>query len=355
VARARLAWEDDTVRRRETVAAEFGQWLARVQPVLPVDWDTTTPELVVAYLEGHYAPTHATREIAEGFRGPAGTTLEGWVTHLRCAFKLRGRVCAWGTAPPACCNPCDSDVVVRYVAGYKRQCAQAGHESVAARPWAQAKLGDLMGWLDKQAAALAPGIGRVLIARDQAMLCCMLECGKRGKECGKLRWRDLLDPDNRELQPHQWRPQAGDTVQCMMFDKTHKVRRVLAGTFEYEAGGAGSTNFLWRLEQYVRERATVGLAWGSSGWLFSPQARDRVSFADKPMSSSATGTRLRDHLVSAGLAEGETAHGLRRGRTQALDDMGLAPEEVMSMMGMKSRKTYNLYSDRSRPVRQQTS
>ncbi len=350
--RALGAWEADTVRKREAAVETFAEWCRRLPHEFRADWGSVTPELAVGYLEGHYVPAHATREITFGFWGPAATTLEAHVSHLRSGFRLLGRVCPWGTAPPGACNPFESEVVSRYVAAYTRQHARAGFEAVAARPFSDAKLVALLRDLDERALAERNPVAGVLVARDQAVLCFLHECGKRGKDCGQLRWADFLDPSNRPLDPATWAPSAGDHVACRMFSKTYKTTREAAFTFVYPpAEGEQALNFLWRLERYVQARAAAQLPWGPSGWVFSPQGRNRVSLADAPLSSSSFGQRLRAHLERAGLDAGETAHGLRRQRTQALGDSGLAPEEVMEVMGMKSRRTYELYSDRTRPVR----
>jgi integrase len=348
--RAQRAWETDTLRKREAAGAEFAKWAARLGPEWGAEWEGITPELIVGYLEGHWVPSHATREIEWGFHGPAAATLETHVAHLRACFRLRGRVCAWGTGPLASCNPCDSEAVSRYVAGYKRQCAQAGHESVAAKPFGSDKAAALVEWLEGRAVEAGVGVRRVLLRRDICMLCFMHECGKRGSDCGQLRWRDLLGEDGRPVQPADWVPQEGQRVTCKMFSKTHKVQREAAWTFEYCSGEGRALNFLWQLREYCSAREEAGCGWGS-GWLFSPQAKNRVGVADAPYGSSAFAHRLRSHLEEAGLDEGETAHGLRRGRTQALVDSGLEAAEVMQVMGMRSAKTYALYSDRSRPTR----
>ena len=85
--------------------------------------------------------------------------------------------------------------------------------------------------------------------------------------------------------------------------------------------------------------------------MFSPQAKSKKALTDEALSSSAFGQRLREHLERAGLAGGETVHGLRRGRTQALSASGLSAEAVMEVMGMKSKATFQLYNDPTRPVR----
>jgi hypothetical protein len=234
LARCKRRWEDDTNERRERAADELSAWMSGLQPEVEVSWQSITPQLLVGYLEGSWVPRHATRAIEDGFRGPAASTLESMVGHLRTSFRLLERSCPWGSGrSPAEDNPADSLEVASYVGAYKRMYAQAGHEPVAARPFTAAKLGALMEALDERIATERNPVSVVGLARDQAMLCFMHECGKRGKDCGRLRWCDLLGADGRPLDPGVWAPAPGDAVRCKMFSKTYKVERKGAFTFMY--------------------------------------------------------------------------------------------------------------------------
>lgn len=131
-----------------------------------------------------------------------------------------------------------------------------------------------------------------------------------------------------------------------------QVSREDVGEFRYTGREpVCRASFVWRLEQYVRERSAAGLPWGAGGWVFSPQSRDRGGFDDRPYDSDACNKRLEGHLQRYGLDEGETVHSLRRGYAHDLAASGVAPEEAMAVLGMRSRRTYDLYSDSARPTR----
>lgn len=99
------SWEAETVRRREAAAEDFASWCQQLPADLRIDWASVSPRLVVGYLEGHYVPARGTREICPGLVGPAASTLEGHVAHLRATFRLMGRALPWGAGLPAQCNP----------------------------------------------------------------------------------------------------------------------------------------------------------------------------------------------------------------------------------------------------------
>lgn len=351
VARAMGRWEDDTNLRRERAALELGRWMACLPSSWGVGWKTVTPELMLAYYEGHWLPAHGTRQLPDGTPATAPSTLDGVLSHHRTTFRLLGRVNEWGTAPAEFCNPADSIIINSYVSAFRKQCAQAGYEAIAAKPFQPTKLKALLDQLDAKPSC-EPGLASLLQARDQAVLCFMFETGRRAKDTGRLRWCDLLLPDGKSLDPGTWEPTEGDVIHCKMFSKTHKTAREGAGCFIYHtAGDDRSTSFLWRLHQYVLLRRASQLGWGAGGWVFSPQSRNKRALQDSPYASDACCKRLNTHLAQCGLDDGETPHGLRRGLAQTLDGAGVSAEVAMATLGMRSQKTFDLYRSTDRPTR----
>lgn len=351
--RAATRWEPATVARRERAASELSGWLRTIQGDVGLSWQTMTPHALVAFLEGHWLPAHGTDVVLEdGSMGCAASTLMGFVSHLKTCFEQIGRRCPWGTAAASHCNPADSLEVRAYCGAYRRQYARAGHEAVAARPWGRDKVTQLLASID--ATAKGTPMERVLATRDQALVCFMAETGKRGKDCGELKWVDfsLGTATGAVLAPAIWAPEDGDIVVCRMFSKTRKEGKGPGMQLGYSCGGEGtSVNALWRLHQYILARRAAGLSWGEGGWAFSPQCQSRRGLEDKPMSSAACCRRITKLLKEGGLYEGETPHGLRRGMVQEAIGEGLAEEDVMALADIQDKKTLRLYSSQERPVR----
>lgn len=355
MARAGGRWEEETTRKRETHARWLTEWMEQLALRPSINWETLTPELLIGYLEGDFLPKHGRRALADGSVGPSHSYLAGAVSHLRTAFRLAGREMRWGTGPPEISNPADSLAVESYLHAYQKQHARAGHESVAARPMAPSggKLRQLQAWLDAQIAVEGDNIKLTLLRRDQAVLALMASWGKRGKDCGKIRWVDITYPDGGIVDPTGYRPadyahQRG--LSCRIFDKTHQIQRTGPMRFEYDDSAEGRVlNFPWRLAEYVRQREVAGLTWGT--WVFSPLARNRREMADSPLRADTFCQRLEEHLARSGLDEGETPHSLRRGVVQELEALGLSEAEVMARVGIESSRTLRLYADQDRPVR----
>lgn len=197
--------------------------------------------------------------------GPAASYVQTTLSHLSTAFKLIGRAAAWGTQVEALCTPVDSAAAKAYLGAYRKQYARAGHSAVAARPWKLEDLDEMLGRLDSQLpAASGCGLRRALLLRDAAMLCFMADCGKRGKDCGLLQVSDFVCAANGcGLSEGGFQPKDGDVWECRMFSKTRHVERGPCIKFKYTSAGPGcTTNFLWRLQQYLAERARVGAPLG---------------------------------------------------------------------------------------------
>ena len=85
-------------------------------------------------------------------------------------------------------------------------------------------------------------------------------------------------------------------------------------------------------------------------YLFSPLRSDQQAFANKPLSASALGKRLSKHLTDAGLYDGESNHGFRRGQIQNMVASGMAQQEISQVTQIKTLSVIDLYADLSRHV-----
>jgi hypothetical protein len=349
--RAGGRWEPGTLSERERQCKAFSEWMGQLPSSQQVGWDSCTPLHLMAYMEAEWLPTRGTRALEDGTVGTSAGYMQTTVSHLSTTFKLLGRAAPWGTQADGLCNPVDSEAVKAYLGAYRKQYARAGHETAAARPW---KLEELAEALQRMDAAMPPAVGtglqRALLMRDQAALCFLADCGKRGKDCGRLQVSDFCSSRTGcALSPSAFPLSEGDVWECRMFSKTRQVERGPCIAFCYTGREpACRTNFLWRLEAYLAERARVGAPLGR--FLFSPEARSKGAFQDAPLSSQALQGRVREHLRRAGM-DHSTLHGLRRALRQDLATAGVEQAEAMRALDIRSRRTDDLYADSSRPVR----
>jgi hypothetical protein len=344
-------WEESTLKERERQCKEFSQWLQQ----LPASrgsgsWQGCVPTDILAYMEGAWLPAHGTTELLDGSLGTSPSYMQSSLSHLSTAFKLMGRRASWGTAPEMHCNPVDSEEVKVYLGAYRKQYARAGHQARAARPWDLAALGQLLQRMDSVGQQReGKGLETALRLRDQAALCFMADCGKRGEDCGQMHVWDLSRVGGAVLAPGAFHPAEGEMWECRMFSKTRKEARGPPIRFRYTGcEPALLTNFLWRLQQYLTER--VRLDDVPRRYLFNPSGRAGVRFMDEPLRSRALQGRIKEHLRQHGL-EHQTLHGLRRGLRQDLAAAGEEQDAAMKALDIRSKRTDRLYSDSSRPVR----
>jgi hypothetical protein len=79
--------------------------------------------------------------------------------------------------------------------------------------------------------------------------------------------------------------------------------------------------------------------------LFRPlDVRNKDVVINKPISSTAMNTRLKDHLQGADLWQGETVHGARSGCAITLQLLGIAPDIVSSHVGWRSPSMCQYYT-----------
>jgi integrase len=348
--RAGERWEPSTLAERARQCRGFSEWLAKLPASQQVSWGGCSPAHVLAYMEAEWLPSHGNRALGDGSMGTAASYMQSTLSHLSTTFKLLGRAAAWGTQAEALCNPVDSAAVAAYLGAYRKQYARAGYAAEAARPWKLEELDVLLRRLDSQLAASARGLSRALLLRDTAMLCFMADCGKRGRDCGRLQVSDFsCAAGGRALSERGFQPVEGEVWECRMFSKTRQAERGPCIKFKYTCQEpACVTNFLWRLQQYLAERNRCGAPLGR--YLFNPGARGRAGFVDIAMSSQALQARVRGHLRAAGM-EHSTLHGLRRALRQDLEAGGADQASAMQALDIRSDRTDRLYADRDRPVR----
>ena len=345
-------WDSSTVRKRDAAAQRFSTWMeARAALGVPnMTWATATPQTVMAYIYV-FSKQHGKPDSATGVRALAApSSVSSMVSHLSTTFRLLGRSAPWGPMTPAeDGNPADSYAVQLSLQGYRRRRAHDGWFARAAMPWGPEKLRLLLGFMDTREGPLGH-MDTLLHLRDAAMFCFMCECGKRGKDSGRLECGGLTDQQGVEIRTDGLAQLTdGATYMCRMFSKTRQERPAPPMEFVYRADGAPDrTNFLWRLLQYYGARWVQGMPMGR--YVFTALNRARTNFLDAPMGATTCQKRLETSLKLYGIDDGETLHGLRRGTTGTMvEEHG--EEAAMRMLDMRSAATLRLYADHSRPIR----
>ncbi len=88
-----------------------------------------------------------------------------------------------------------------------------------------------------------------------------------------------------------------------------------------------------------------------TGQLVRTLTRDRQGFQETPLQSTAVNHVFKKRLSEAGVLEGQTPHGIRRGAIQAAVAAGRSPQEVMEQAHMVTPGVFQRYMDPVRHLR----
>ena len=336
----------NTVRRQDAALEEFSNWLAEYgEDSTPLD---CTPEQVLVYIHRYWIPRHSPNG-----KAIAPTTVLNQLSHLSTQFRLLGRGMSYDEL--ACeGNPCRSVDMSLYRKGFSRGAVAEGFLEQSAVPLTHEKFQTLIRYL-WQRARLAAAVEQLLLLRDLVCFVIMWVTTSRGHDCGKLRLDDFRDPAN-PRRPYGGFPLPLSLVYPVGF---HLVMSQL-GTKTYQGCRAPPVQ-LWpvgdlelcpirALAEYSRVCLLPGAPAGSAitNYLFRPLRSDHAGFKESAMSSSGLTYRLRQHLQSAGLYDGETCHSFRRGALQHAQAAGLDEASLMALGQMRSAGTLKRYLDPTR-------
>ncbi len=344
------AWAPRTTAARDRAWREFTGWVQASRLQSGSGLFAVSPNDVIVYFQAHWLPTHGAHGTLSlgGQRSVVPGYLDGTLSHLSTMFICIGRTQPWASLSDLSrCNPIASRVLQHFRLGYRRRCADAGYEPVAAVPWGQELLSTLIPAVEARCSSV-PVAKRMPILRDLAALSLIPVLGDRGSDVGKLGTRSFSkagDPN--------WK--LGDDLSLWDIITV----RFLSKTRQFEPGPGKEVTYhgnnlcpLTRIHNFIYARQL----WDNpiETYIFSPLFRNNKSFKDEPLTGSALQQRFSHYLDECGINEGQTIHGGRRGRVQGLDQtVGMGPG--MAMMDIRGEATWQRYADPSRPTRRRLS
>ena len=340
-------------RRRGVTATQWQEWAAQfplsVRPTLA----HCQPVEVLAFLQ-HWANTHTGRPKRSLVGGPAdllppvaASTLSKVSTNLSAIMTNLGRVGSWSPTNPNG-NPCDHPMITQYLNGYKSYLFQDKKLSVSgAVPMSLSKLKRLTEYLLREAQA-STGPQKLLLYRDLCVIAYAWETGQRGKECGQVLVFDFKYQDLRctsawpDISEGKTTGHAPVLVELSLGTKV--VKDVNSGVFKLTEGitddGAGLfLHYLPSFVQAMRAHHAPILQ-----YVFRPQDRCEYVYKEAPLTNDAMNKRLQQHLVKMGEWEGESVHGIRRGRSQHLFYvLGMSKAAIAELLHWSSEDSVDLY------------
>lgn len=348
LARTDRAWVDRTNQRREQAMLELSAHLA----TLPASWGRTlatcTPPDLLVYLEQHWVPTHGGTVLGDQpHLVAAPNSVNTILSHLSTGFQLLGRRGPYDASNSQSTNPVDSSEVRLWQKGYGKDLFKQGYEVGSAVPMSESKLHQLLHHLDSQASQpqLQP-IKRLLLLRDALCILYSWNSTMRGHDVGKLTLQDMFQSDGST--PLQLPlplpgaiPEGFQLIVKHRGTKTRQTGRSDPVVFTFSPQRHPLHCFIARLSLYhaLCQHAGHPLL----HYLFRPENPQRDGFKESEFSSSALAGRLAHHLSKAGIHEGESPHGCRRGKLQHEQAAGMVLADLASHAQLKTPRVLALY------------
>ena len=214
----------------------------------------------------------------------------------------------------------------------------------------------LVDYLSTKASASALPISKAVYLRDLCFEAYLWETGQRGKEAGCLLITDFTYGDTwctpafPSISASNLFPALPITVESSRGTKTRKTKH--PGTLTLQRGLMGDDGhgvLLHYLPSYAQAMREAGSP--LTGLLFKPLSPNQTQFEERPYTSGAYSARLKTHLAACSTWDGETAHSVRRGSTQALKASGATTSEIAEQRLWRRDTTVDLYLHTARHKR----
>jgi len=305
------------------------------------------------------------RETHHGLRRPADpadylpevapSTMKSLRSHLSALCQALGRMGAWSPSHPEC-NPTDHPDITAFLNGYAKYCHEHTlYVASGAVPVTLQKHLQLIDYLVGQARASITPISKAVYLRDLCFEAYLWETGQRGKEAGCLLISDFTygdiwcTPAFPSISASNLHPALPILVESSRGTKTRKTKH--PGTLVLQRGldDNGNGLLLHYLPSYVQAMYAAGSP--LTGLLFKPLSHCQTRFVERPYTSGAYSARLKSHLIACSTWDGETAHSVRRGSTQALKASGATTSEIAEQRLWRRDTTVDLYLHAARHKR----
>ena len=357
-ATAAMAQDSDSSARKLKVLNDWNRWSALYPAAMRPSLATCRPEDILCFLQ-HWRETHA------GVRRPtdpddylpevAPSTLSSVRSNLSVLCQALGCQGSGGEVYPER-NPTDHPDVTAYLAGYSRHCHEnTPYVASAAVPLTLCKHLKLIAYLDEKASAAAGLVARATFLRDLCLEAYLWETGQRGKEAGNLLITDFTYGDTwctpafSSISTATLRPDLPIYVESSRGTKSRKTKHPGVLTLQRTEDDGGHGLLLRYLPRYAQAMAEAGSP--LTGILFKPLAPCQTRFVERAYTSGAYSARLKCLLLSCTTWDGETAHSVRRGSTQALKATGATTSEIAELRLWRRDTTVDLYLHASRHKR----
>ena len=340
----------------EDMAAEFAKFRQQ-QPPGKSQLEQQSPGDILLFLRSHWVPSKSGREqqvITAGY-------LKSAVSQLSYIFRMHGYKGRWETSQGlwetsgALGNPVLSEIVDSYVDTFSKMAAKSGQRERSAVPMTEEKLQamveDMNAAMAEEGSGLQVGahskVRELTLRRDKALWVTLWSTGRRCADHCRTRWDRVyasVQGPAGKLATDAW--QSGEDTPSLYFsptqDKTTQSGRVATIQLHRTGTTLCPVNAL-RAWWEAASAAEGGLREGTLGF-----GRRRASTSKQPLSTSSVNGALRRRLDAAGLYEGETVHGFKRGRVQHELQHGASEAAVSKKVATSTLSIVRKYGDEGR-------
>ena len=261
-------------------------------------------------------------------RRSAGS-VDSLIGQIRAIFRDHGRGSEWyhtyGLG-----NPAAAPVVKQYLSAVRLEQSAAATIPKRAVPLFLDKLTFILRFLSyKISNPMLPIHMKYVFMRDSAMLNIMAHTGDRAGDIGELYIQNV-----RQL------PEAKGIILTLVKGKTIDIRdprvMIIYTNSEKEFCPVKTLKeYISVCHQFASDFTT--------GFLFRPLNVNHEP-ENKPLSSSALNSRLKQYLIAINMFDGETAHSTRSGCALTSTWLGIEKEHIKSHIGWKSDKMLEHYT-----------
>ena len=245
-------------------------------------------------------------------------SVDALIGQIRAIFRDNGRAGEWNDAS-LLGNPASAQCIKKHLKAVQLEQGKALVHVKKAVPLYLDKILKLSRYLKYQVNITSSSpMKQLLYMRDRAFILIMAHSGDRAGDLGQVSAKQIF-----------WLQDKQGLLFCLTMGKTLQGK----STRKFVVLRSTDVN-ICPVQALIEFRdGLLKLGFCKARYLFSPVNPSMSAFLDKPLSSAVVCNRLKDHLSSVGLWEGETSYGARSACAILLQTLGVSNEGIKRHVG----------------------
>ena len=258
-------------------------------------------------------------------------SVDSLVGKLRAIFRDMGRTGEWSDITRQG-NPMTCRIFQKHIAAMKQEQCECDVSVKKAVPLLFDKLGCLCRYLSYQISIEHEKISKFILLRDRAYFSLIAHSVDRANDLGLLSLDDIYNlPDDMGIFVSQTKGKS--------FDVHHPNNYVVLKSKDMDICP------ILHLKAYIKHALDIGIDL-HAGYLFLTRHNITHQITAKPVSSNLMADRLKTHLSSINMYQGESGHSTRRGSSLLLLMLGQVDDQAISNhVGWRSANMLRHYAN----------